>query len=184
MLYIYHGHAIPNTAYSCKPQVMRKKGDSAVLSTAVATTSGGIAKKKPAARASRAVEAPATDSRDTDRNASPAAASDRHDSSLMSGTECLASNPTSREASATPVESDLLRYLSAHIAPQVAAAHTHGEASPDGITCFEIGRDEYLQGVLRLVKSDCPEVMHNMPSFVAAMQNAFAHVHNESRSQA
>jgi hypothetical protein len=178
---------------------MRKRGDTAVLGTPVAMTPGGIAKKKPAARPSRAVEAAPSGSdvptasdccRDTDRNASPAAAIDRHGGgNHMSATQCLASNPTSREASATPVESDLLRYLSAHIAPQAAAAaHTHAEegetAPPDSITSFDIGRDEYLQGVLRLVKSDCPEVMHDMSCFVAAMQNAFAHVYNESRSQA
>ena len=172
---------------------MRKRDDTTVLSSSVAMTSDGIEKKKkkPAARSSRVVEAPGAsggstaDFRNTERNASPAAATTTgHGSSHLSGTECLASNPTSREASVTPVESDLLRYLSAHIAPQAAAAHTHEEVSPDSITRFEIGRDEYLQGVLRLVQSDCPEVMHDMPCFVAAMQTAFAHVHSESRSQA
>jgi hypothetical protein len=165
---------------------MRKKGDNTVLGT-TAAASCGIAKKTTTARSSRAAEAPSasptvsTDARNANRNASPAAtASDCNGSHTTEG-EYLASNPASREASATPVESDLLRYLSAHIAPRADATHA---ASPDSITSFEIGRDEYLQGVLRLVKSDCPEVMHDMPGFVAAMQNAFAHVYNESRSQA
>ena len=178
---------------------MRKKGDTTTVpdaAVAVVAAAGISKKKKPAAaRPSRAAEAPGAagvlaplDPRRADRTASPAAASDH----AMAGNECLVSNPASRETSTTPVESDLLRYLSAHIAPHAAAAGGGATSAADmhaagplrgSITSFEIGRDEYLQGVLRLVKADCPEVMHDMPCFVAAMQTAFAHVHNESRGR-
>ena len=68
-----------------------------------------------------------------------------------------------REGSTTPVESDLLKYLTAHISPSI----------PSVLTSFVITREEYLQGILELVKSDCPEVMQDLPCFLAEMKNAF-----------
>jgi hypothetical protein len=44
------------------------------------------------------------------------------------------------------------------------------------VTSFVIGREEYLEGVVRLVQSDCPEVTNNMKSFIDAMKDAFMNV--------
>ena len=68
-----------------------------------------------------------------------------------------------RERSVTPTESDLLRYLNVHITPPKI----------DNLTSFELSRDEYLDGILKLVQSDCPEVVRDMDSFIEAMKKAF-----------
>ena len=77
----------------------------------------------------------------------------------------------SRDRSSSPVESDLLRYLTAHIAPPDADASFSAD-----VTSFVIGRDEYLEGIVRLIQSDCPEVVDNMASFIHAIQGAFHNV--------
>lgn len=80
----------------------------------------------------------------------------------------------SRERSTSPLESNLLRYLTAHITPPT-------EEVSDlcvEVTSFVIGRSEYLQGIVRLVQSDCPEVAHDMEHFMAAMKDAFTEVNN------
>jgi hypothetical protein len=68
-----------------------------------------------------------------------------------------------RERSTTPIESDLLKYLTANITP----------SEPGDLTSFVISREEYLRGIVQLVKSDCPEVVDNIDSFTTAMQQAF-----------
>jgi hypothetical protein len=73
------------------------------------------------------------------------------------------SDTGSRDRSVTPIESDLLKYLTAHITPPVQG----------GFTSFVISREEYLQGIVELVKSDCPEVVQDMSFFMEAMQQAF-----------
>ena len=78
---------------------------------------------------------------------------------------------SSRDRSPTPTESDLLRYLTAHISP----INTESGFYID-VTSFVIGRDEYLQGIVRLIQSDCPEVSDDMKGFVEAMQQAFVAV--------
>jgi hypothetical protein len=83
------------------------------------------------------------------------------------------SNSGSRDRSTTPLESDLLRYLTAHISP-LGADGFHDLYI--GGTNFAIGRDEYLQGIVRLVKSDCPEVTDDVQSFLEAMKQAFSTV--------
>ena len=75
----------------------------------------------------------------------------------------MGSDTGSRERSATPTESDLLKYLTSHITNAVV----------DGVTSFVISREEYLKGIVDLVKSDCPEVVHDMDCFLTAMQAAF-----------
>ena len=73
------------------------------------------------------------------------------------------SNEGTRERSVTPTESDLLKYLTAHITP----------SEPGCFTSFVISREEYLQGIVQLVKSDCPEVMEDVDCFMLAMQQAY-----------
>ena len=75
----------------------------------------------------------------------------------------IGSDESTRERSTTPIESDLLKYLTAHITPP----------EPGGITSFVISREEYLRGIVQLVKSDCPEVVDHIDSFMSAMQQAF-----------
>jgi hypothetical protein len=75
----------------------------------------------------------------------------------------IGSDEGTRERSTTPIESDLLKYLTAHITPPEAG----------DLTSFVISREEYLQGIVQLVKSDCPEVVDNIDSFMSAMQQAF-----------
>jgi len=68
-----------------------------------------------------------------------------------------------RERSVTPVQSDLLKYLNVHITPPEIG----------NLTSFKLSREEYLDGIIKLVQSDCPEVVSDMGSFMEAMQNAF-----------
>jgi hypothetical protein len=75
----------------------------------------------------------------------------------------IGSDEGMRERSTTPIESDLLKYLTANITP----------SDPGGLTSFVISREEYLRGIVQLVKSDCPEVVDNIDSFTTAMQQAF-----------
>ena len=83
------------------------------------------------------------------------------------------SHGSSRDRSPTPLESDLLRYLTAHITP--IDKHKNSHLYVD-MTSFVIGRDEYLQGIVRLVQSDCPEVSDDLKCFVDAMKQAFVAV--------
>jgi hypothetical protein len=78
----------------------------------------------------------------------------------------------SRERSSSPLESDLLKYLTAHIAPPSGDYDMFHAV----VTSFSIGRNEYLEGIVRLVQSDCPEVACDMQSFVGAMKQAFSDV--------
>lgn len=80
----------------------------------------------------------------------------------------------SRERSTSPVESDLLRYLTVHIAPPLLVASSSKGFLFADVTSFVIERDEYLEGIVRLIQSDCPEVAHDMKSFTDAMQKAFS----------
>jgi hypothetical protein len=82
----------------------------------------------------------------------------------------------SRDRSTSPVESDLLRYLTAHIMPPCTMDCNSIGSSGVDVTSFVIGREEYLEGVVRLVQSDCPEVTNNMKSFIDAMKDAFMNV--------
>jgi hypothetical protein len=75
----------------------------------------------------------------------------------------MGSDTASRERSVTPTESDLLKYLTSHITNPVV----------DELTSFVISREEYLKGIVDLVMSDCPEVVHDMDCFMTAMQAAF-----------
>jgi hypothetical protein len=92
------------------------------------------------------------------------------------------SNTGSRERSNSPVESDLLRYLTVHIAPPCFTDSDAMESTDMkqsfciDVTSFVIEKDEYLEGVVRLIQSDCPEVVQDMKSFVSAMQKAFTNV--------
>jgi hypothetical protein len=79
----------------------------------------------------------------------------------------------SRERSSSPLESDLLRYLTVHIAPPSMVESSHRSFTFTDVTSFVIERDEYLQGIIRLIQSDCPEVVCDIQSFTNAMQKAF-----------
>jgi hypothetical protein len=83
-------------------------------------------------------------------------------------------SPTgSRERSGSPVESDLLRYLTVHITPPFLVDSTIKGSSCSDVTTFVIERGEYLEGIVRLIQSDCPEVALDVASFTQAMQAAF-----------
>ena len=75
----------------------------------------------------------------------------------------IGSDEGTRERCTTPIESDLLKYLTAHITPPESG----------DLTSFVISREEYLQGIVQLVKSDCPEVVDHIDSFMSAMQQDF-----------
>jgi hypothetical protein len=78
-----------------------------------------------------------------------------------------------RSRSTTPQETDLLRYLTAHIKqPDVPPG---GSLCLD-ITSFVIGRDEYLQGIIKLIQADCPEVVDSEDSFMVCIREAFLNV--------
>jgi hypothetical protein len=84
--------------------------------------------------------------------------------------ECTNSH---RSRSTTPLETDLLRYLTAHIKqPSVP----NEDSLCLNMTSFVIGRDEYLQGIVRLVQTDCPEVVDDLNSFLLSMKQAFISV--------
>jgi hypothetical protein len=80
----------------------------------------------------------------------------------------------SRERSSSPLESDLLRYLTVHIAPPTMVESSHRSFAFTDVTSFVIERDEYLEGIVRLIQSDCPEVVCDIQSFTNAMQKAFS----------
>jgi hypothetical protein len=82
----------------------------------------------------------------------------------------------SRERSISPMESDLLRYLTAHISPPCFVDSNAGGSFCGDVTSFVIERGEYLEGIVRLIQSDCPEVVDDMASFVCAIEQAFSKV--------
>jgi hypothetical protein len=84
------------------------------------------------------------------------------------GDDICSNEGGTRERSVTPTESDLLKYLTAHITP----------SEPGCFTSFVISREEYLQGIVQLVKSDCPEVMADMDCFMQAMQQAYTYTND------
>jgi hypothetical protein len=93
-------------------------------------------------------------------------------------TDGNASYDASPARSVSPLESDLLRYLTAHIMPP--DNHESSDFCVE-VTNFVIGRSEYLQGIVRLVQSDCPEVANNLQHFMASMEDAFAQVSETDR---
>ena len=83
------------------------------------------------------------------------------------------------ERSPTPLENDLLQYLTLHIAPPQPCSAGNGSLQPDNswlMTSFDISVNEYLQGIVRLIQSDCPEAVHDIKPFIAAMEQAFVEV--------
>jgi hypothetical protein len=83
------------------------------------------------------------------------------------------------ERSPTPLENDLLQYLTLHIAPPPPCSTENGYLQPDNswlMTSFDIGVNEYLQGIVRLIQSDCPEAVQDIKPFMAAMRKAFVEV--------
>ena len=83
------------------------------------------------------------------------------------------------ERSPTPLENDLLHYLTLHITPPQSIGTTDCPIKHDDswfITSFDIGVTEYLQGIVRLVQSDCPEAVHDLRPFLSAMKQAFIDV--------
>lgn len=151
-------------------QIMRKKPDTAPSTiTTTSVVSNKIISKPPRSKSASAPAALAkknvtlsTAGGQTAPLAGCAVATDTHSENVSAG--------SSRDRSPTPLESDLLRYLTAHITPM------HKEENKEfyvDVTSFVIGRDEYLQGIVRLVQSDCPEVSGDLKCFVQAMQQAF-----------
>ena len=100
---------------------------------------------------------------------------------VVEGTGSLsASNRDSgTERSPTPLENDLLQYLTLHISPPTSVSIGNAFPQPDNpwlLTSFDIGVTEYLQGIVRLIKSDCPEAVHDIRPFLSAMEQAFVEV--------
>ena len=83
------------------------------------------------------------------------------------------------ERSPTPLENGLLQYLTLNINPSQSFSTGGGSLQPDDswlITSFDISVTEYLQGIVRLVQSDCPEAVHDIKPFLSAMEKAFVDV--------
>jgi len=161
---------------------MRKKTDPASVSN-----TSGIAKKPPAKpRASAVVKYGDTHASTKTSNDDAQAASSQHIAEPVDAfqtmispakhntntEDSLPSNYSSREPSSTPIENDLLRYLTAHISPPIQASG-HATICSRDLTSFEIGANEYLVGVVRLIKNDCPEISKEINVFLGAMQQAF-----------
>jgi hypothetical protein len=177
--YIYLALISVSLKILIRTQVMRKKAEVSPIST-----STGIA-KKITAKVSRVTAksthkkdvSPSVNIKQIDCPASPP-------SHGMVTCEDDDNNGGSRGRSTTPSESDLLRYLTAHITPHTHISHNtpHPETGDTDnlfggeLTSFTIGREEYLEGIVRLVKSDCPEVVQDMGGFLKAMKQAFTDV--------
>ena len=166
----------------CGHQVMRKKTATVSTSATVSTTNKLIAKPSRTSKSStRPITNGSTNHVPKEHEqcdiqhgiplvgaTSPTKRPESH--GLGSFDEDVISNSGSRDRSTTPLESGFLRYLTAHISPpNVDDANDLCVA----VTTFVIGRDEYLQGIVRLVKRDCPEVAHDMQGFLDAMKHAF-----------
>jgi len=83
------------------------------------------------------------------------------------------------ERSPTPLENDLVQYLTLHIAPPTSVSIGNAPLQPDNpwlLTSFDIEVTEYLQGIVRLIQSDCPEAVHDIRPFMSAMEQAFIEV--------
>ena len=149
----------PHLMSLSRVQVMRKKTDpeTLVIKKKIAKSSKSNNTKVRQAKRQHGNTAATT--------ASPPA--QRRDHDVTNSRDCMGDeecgNSETRGRSVTPIESDLLKYLNVHIMPP----------DIDKLTSFEIGREEYLQGIIQLVQSDCPEVVRDMDSFLAAMQKAF-----------
>jgi hypothetical protein len=171
--YIYLALISVSSKILIRTQVMRKKAEVSPVST-----STGIA-KKITAKVSRVTTkvlhkkdvSPSVNIKQIDCPASPP-------SHGMVTCEDDDNNGGSRGRSTTPPsESDLLRYLTAHITPHTHISHNTPHPETGGeLTSFTIGREEYLEGIVRLVKSDCPEVVQDMGGFLKAMKQAFTDV--------
>jgi hypothetical protein len=152
---------------------MRKKSDTVVVSKGVAKpTRGNVSRNATAGQTSTH--------------------SQEHKPMLESSVQLGASVPNQsdlyeemertsacRSRSTTPLETDLLRYLTAHI--KEPSIQDKGSFCLD-VTSFVIEREEYLQGVVRLIQADCPEVVDDLNSFMACMQEAFIHVKGTCRT--
>ena len=159
----------------CFRQVMRKKPEKASTSTNMGISNKLIAKSSGISPSTPKLDPGTLQSEQSRYNiqhtVSPLTTSGNGEPHVVD--EDTTSNCGSRDRSITPLESDLLRYLTSHISP------IDQEDSSDlcfGATSFVIGRDEYLHGIVRLVKSDCPEVTHDIQGFLRAMQQAFVDV--------
>jgi hypothetical protein len=155
-------------------QVMRKKAEITPLSTSAGITKKITAKvSRASAKTLRTKDvSPSVNIQQIDHPASPPS----HCIGVCDDDE---SNGGSRGRSVTPSESDLLRYLTAHITPPTTAHPETGDMNKlfgGELTSFTIGREEYLEGIVRLVKSDCPEVAQDMAFLKNAMQQAFIDV--------
>jgi hypothetical protein len=103
---------------------------------------------------------------------------------LKLGTENVAlieENSTSDNStgrSPTPLENDLLQYLTIHITPPLPENGDPGAVSDRSwlVTSFDIGATEYLQGVVRQIQRDCPEVVQDLQQFLHVMEQAFVDV--------
>ena len=82
------------------------------------------------------------------------------------------SNYSSREPSTTPLENDLLRYLTANISVPMQAG-VNSASSASNSTSFDIGANEYLVGIVKLIQNDYPEISKEVNVFLGAMQQAF-----------
>ena len=176
-LHIYSSATQSATEFTIyRRQIMRKKTD--LPSTTVSSTA--VVSNKVISKPSRSKSTTATLSAKkkstqlhSDKQVEKGTTFDLAGDVAVGDTHCNnedISAGSSRDRSPTPLESDLLRYLTAHITPM--HKQEHSEFYVD-VTSFVIGREEYLQGIVRLVQSDCPEVSGDLKCFVQAMQQAF-----------
>jgi hypothetical protein len=151
-------------------QVMRKKIDTTPATSGV---SQKVIVKKPRSSTASARSRQAKTVAVPPQQALPIVSSANVDGGTA---DEIHSPPDSRDRSTTPIESDLLKYLTAHITPSQVPTET-GTCFQSDLTSFVISREEYLHGIIQLVQSDCPEVVQDIDSFMHAMQKAFIDTH-------
>ena len=80
--------------------------------------------------------------------------------------------------SPTPLENDLLQYLTIHLTPPLPENGDPGAISDRSwlVTSFDISATEYIQGVVRQIQRDCPEVIQDLQQFLRVMEQAFVDV--------
>jgi hypothetical protein len=163
-------------------QVMRKKSDATSVSntsgiakkTAAKPRTSALANNGPAHNATKKSNADAQSpwKQDVEVTFDEIHTIDSPANKIVDAHNSPQSNYSSRETSSTPLENDLLRYLTAHISAPTQTSDLATSSSSDS-TSFEIGANEYLVGVVRLIQNDYPEISKEINVFLGAMQQAF-----------
>ena len=93
-------------------------------------------------------------------------------------TDESSTSDNSAKRSPTPLENDLLQYLTMHLTPPGPENGDPWVISDNSwfATSFDISTTEYLQGVVRQIQRDCPEAAQDSQHFLHMMEQAFVDV--------